>query len=143
MYCKLDRPGTQVECKVRRKFCRAVLLKFIYPEKATKFCEIFTLLLTGTPQDKSKGKFLQNFVAFSEYMNFKRLIECQNVRLLSQESIISTFLCYRCIFKAHQGEWFLRENGLHVHNTHTQLVNRAFLRHNTAHLVEKQAYKCQ
>ena len=34
---------------VRRKFCRAVLLKFIYPEKATKFCEIFTLLLTGTP----------------------------------------------------------------------------------------------
>ena len=25
-----------------------VLLKFIYSEKATKFCEIFTLLLTGT-----------------------------------------------------------------------------------------------
>ena len=32
-------------------------LKFIYSEKAIKFCEIFTLLLT-------------NFVAFSEYMNF-------------------------------------------------------------------------
>ena len=46
------------------------LLKFIYSEKATKFCEIFTLLLTGTTQDKSKVKILQNFVAFSEYMNF-------------------------------------------------------------------------
>ena len=45
-------------------------LKFIYSEKATKFCEIFTLLLTGTTQDKSKVKISQNFVAFSEYMNF-------------------------------------------------------------------------
>ena len=27
-----------------------VTLKFIYSEKATKFCEIFTLLLTGTTQ---------------------------------------------------------------------------------------------
>ena len=45
--------------------------KFIYSEKATKFCEIFTLLLTGTKQDKSKLKMSQNFVAFSEYMNFK------------------------------------------------------------------------
>ena len=32
------------------------LLKFIYSEKATKFCEIFTLLLTDTTQDKSKVK---------------------------------------------------------------------------------------
>ena len=46
-------------------------LKFIYSEKATKFCEIFTLLLTGTTCDKSKVKISQNFVAFSEYMNFK------------------------------------------------------------------------
>ena len=45
-------------------------LKFIYSEKATKFCEISTLLLTGTTQDKSKVDILQNFVAFSEYMNF-------------------------------------------------------------------------
>ena len=45
------------------------MIKFIYSEKATKFCEIF-------PFDwhcigvKSKGKILRNFVAFSEYMNF-------------------------------------------------------------------------
>ena len=45
-------------------------LKFIYSEKATKFCEIFTSLLTGTTLDKSKVKISQNFVAFSEYMNF-------------------------------------------------------------------------
>ena len=39
----------------------------MYSEKATKFHEIFTLLLTGTTEDKSKVKILQNFVAFSEY----------------------------------------------------------------------------
>ena len=50
------------------------VVKFIYSEKATKFCEIFTSLLTGTKytQDKSKVKISQNFVAFSEYMNFSR-----------------------------------------------------------------------
>ena len=41
--------------------------KFIYSEKATKFCEILTLLCIVV---KSKVKISQNFVAFSEYMNF-------------------------------------------------------------------------
>ena len=45
-------------------------LKFIYSEKATKFCEIFTLLLIVCTVVKSKVKTLPNFVAFSEYMNF-------------------------------------------------------------------------
>ena len=49
------------------------LLKFIYSEKATKFCEISTLLLSYVVTDKSKVEILQNFVAFSEYMNFKSL----------------------------------------------------------------------
>ena len=44
-------------------------LKFIYSEKATKFCEIFTLLLTTVHTVKSKVKISQNVVAFSEYMN--------------------------------------------------------------------------
>ena len=47
-------------------------LKFIYSEKATKFCEIFTLLLSYVVPVKSKGKIPKNFVVFSEYMNFKR-----------------------------------------------------------------------
>ena len=47
------------------------LVKFIYSEKATKFCEIFPSLLTTVHTVKSKGKISQNFVAFSEYMNFK------------------------------------------------------------------------
>ena len=42
-------------------------LKFIYSEKATKFCEISTLLLTTVHRDKSKVDITQNFVAFSEY----------------------------------------------------------------------------
>ena len=45
-------------------------LKFIYFEKAAKFSEIFTLLLTTVHTVKSKVKISQNFVAFSECMNF-------------------------------------------------------------------------
>ena len=48
-------------------------IKFIYSEKATKFCEIFTLLLSYVGPVKSKVKILQSFVAFSEYMNFTEL----------------------------------------------------------------------
>ena len=42
-----------------------------YSEKATKFCEILTLLFSYVLPVKSKVKILQNFVAFSEDMNFK------------------------------------------------------------------------
>ena len=45
-------------------------VKFIYSEKATKFCEIFILLLTVCTVVKSKVKISQNFVAFSEYRVF-------------------------------------------------------------------------
>ena len=48
----------------------ATYVKYIYSEKATKFCEIFTLLLSNVVPIKSNVKILQNFVAFSEYMNF-------------------------------------------------------------------------
>ena len=48
------------------------LLKFIYSEKATKICKIFVLLLTTVHTVKSKLEISQNFVAFSEYMNFGR-----------------------------------------------------------------------
>ena len=37
---------------------------------ATKFCEIFTLLLSTVHTEKIKVKISQNFVAFSKYMNF-------------------------------------------------------------------------
>ena len=51
------------------KFSR-IFLKSIYSEKATKFCEIFALLLTVCTAVKSKVKISQNFAAFLEYMNF-------------------------------------------------------------------------
>ena len=49
------------------------MIKFIYSEKATEFCEISTLLLTVCTAVKSKVEISQNFVAFSEYMNFKTI----------------------------------------------------------------------
>ena len=46
-------------------------LKFIYSEKVTIFFEIFPLLLSYVVPVKSKVKISQNFVAFSEFLNFK------------------------------------------------------------------------
>ena len=43
------------------------MLKFIYSEKATKFCEISTSLLSYVVQVKSKVEISQNFAAISEY----------------------------------------------------------------------------
>ena len=40
------------------------IVKFIYSEKATKFCEIFSLILTTAYTVKSKGKISQYLVAF-------------------------------------------------------------------------------
>ena len=48
-----------------------MLVKFIYSEKATNFCEISTLDLSYVVTVKSTVEILQNFVTFSEYMNFK------------------------------------------------------------------------
>ena len=71
---------TTVPCRVRKKRenkncchgdARSCLLKFTCSEKATKFCEISTLLLSYVVPVKRKVKISQNFVAFSEYMNFK------------------------------------------------------------------------
>ena len=53
-------------------------LKFIYSERATKFCEISTLLLSVCTVDKSKVEISQTFVAFSEYTNFT-----ENSKLMS------------------------------------------------------------
>ena len=48
-------------------------LKFMCSEKATIFSKISTLLLSYVVPVKSKVEILQNFVAFSEYMNFNDL----------------------------------------------------------------------
>ena len=46
------------------------IVKFIYSEKATKFCEISTLLLSYVVPVKSNVEILQNSVVFSENMTF-------------------------------------------------------------------------
>ena len=49
---------------------RSQQIKLIYSEKALKFCEISIVDLSYIVPVKSTVKILQNFVAFSEYMNF-------------------------------------------------------------------------
>ena len=57
----------------KNTFGQSSVVKFIYSEKATKFCEILTLVLSYVVPLKSKVKISQNFVAFSESMNFNFL----------------------------------------------------------------------
>ena len=59
-------------CKITmiRTLAYRQLVKFAYSEKATRFCNISTLLLS-TVQD-SKREISQNFLAFSEYLNFSQ-----------------------------------------------------------------------
>ena len=75
-------------------------LKFIYSEKTTQFCEIFPLLLSYGVPVKSKGKISQNFVAFSEYMNFKgpfKYYVSQEVGEWSQKiAVFAELQCYLC-----------------------------------------------
>ena len=47
-------------------------VKFIYSEKAIDFCKISTVDLSYVVTVKSTVEILQNFVAYSEYMNFNR-----------------------------------------------------------------------
>ena len=70
------------------------LLKFIYAEKATKFCKILTLLLSTVHIDKSKVKISQNFVVFSEYMNFTFLEKLHNPNDTIEETRIIGFPCF-------------------------------------------------
>ena len=75
------------KCKVNKqappipRFCQASywkasrerappILKIIYSEKTTFFCEISTVDLSFVVMVKSSVEISQNFVAFSEYMNF-------------------------------------------------------------------------
>ena len=51
-----------------------LFVKFIYSEKATIFYEISTEDLSHVVTVKSTAEISQNFVAFSEYMNFKNTV---------------------------------------------------------------------
>ena len=46
------------------------IIKFIYSEKATNFCEISNVSLSYAVTVKSKVEILKFFLAFSEFMNF-------------------------------------------------------------------------
>ena len=83
----------------QERFLAIVLVKFIYSEKATKFCEISTLLLSFIVPIKSKVEISQNFVAFSEYMNFTT-IKLKDFRLGMYVTIYSTWILLKSIFSA-------------------------------------------
>ena len=83
-------------------------MKFIYSKKATKFCEIFTLLLSYAVPVKSKVKISQNFVAIAEYMNFNVENLLNQTRITPKLSdlytrnilalvVVARFGCNKCV----------------------------------------------
>ena len=55
-----------------------VVVKFIYSEKSANFCKISNADLSYVVTVKSTVEISQNFVAFSENMNFTTSFEFQN-----------------------------------------------------------------
>ena len=78
-------------------FIMYIVIKFMYSDKATKFCEIFTFLLFYILPVKSKVKILQNFVGFSKYVNFIWVNKANIARWYQQ-----TFCCQKFVNNAQQ-----------------------------------------
>ena len=82
------------------------VLKFIYSEKATKFCEISTVDLSYVVTVKSTVEVSQKFVAFSEYMNFNLIFLLPYI-LSSLFAFFSFLSCLRKHEKIQQNRCFL------------------------------------
>ena len=67
-------------------------LKFIYSEKATKFCEISTVDLSYVVMVKSRVEILQNFVAFSGPLHLVYHTIESRVKLLHSEKATKSLL---------------------------------------------------
>ena len=78
------------------------VLKFIYSEKAKNFCEI-SIDLPYVEPVKSMLESLQNFVAFSEYMNFT--YKAPFGRAINYE--VSLQRCQRIFLKTDDFSWLL------------------------------------
>ena len=70
---------------LRRPKNLTIVIKFKYSEKATTFCKISTLLLSNVVLVKSKVEISQNFVPFSEYMNFSYYHGNTGCRVISSQ----------------------------------------------------------
>ena len=72
-------------------------LKFTYSEKATKFFKISNLNLSSVVTVKSTVEILQNFVAFSEYMNLKSIAVCRVGNKFQKQYVSKNIYCTRTI----------------------------------------------
>ena len=104
------------------------MIKFIYSEKAS----ISTLLLNGTTLEKSKVEILQNFVAFSEYQNFKNARIKQSIDTWQMKRMSSFFLHSNFSLKIKRKQnWVKIGNRLFFVCLLSRLVCAAFRKHFT------------
>ena len=74
-------------CNIKTKW--RIFWTQIYSEKATTFCKISTVDLSYVVTVKYKVEISQNFVAFSEYMNFNSYI------ILRSGGVKMTWKCFK------------------------------------------------
>ena len=67
--CDMINGGISISC-----IFAGTVVKFIYSEKATNLWEISTVDLSNVVTVKSTVEILQNFLAFTEYMNFMYIV---------------------------------------------------------------------
>ena len=104
-------------------------LKFIYSEKATKVCKISTLLLSTI---HTMVEIPQNFVAFSEYMNFSNVKINLEIflKLLWPSQNVWTWKGRNWFFFKLGGDQFLQPN----------ILRRPFVLAKKEHLIKKGVY---
>ena len=103
------RSGGRFENLGSNLYLNNLKVKFNNSEKATKFCQIFTLLLSYVVPVKSKVMISQNFVAFSEYMNF-----IFSIYLIQLENFCSTFASKGFPSRMIQVLTVLQSHNLHI-----------------------------
>ena len=88
MRCLLNIWGTMLFLRLTWVVGQAGRLKLEYPEKATKFRKISTLLLSYVVPVKSKVEISQNFVALSKCMNFIKIsVHYQEIAIGNFENV--------------------------------------------------------
>ena len=85
------------------------MIKFIYFEKATKFCEISTVGLSCVVTVKSTVEISQNFVTLSKYMNFKERMQLfvdGIIRSAENENLMKAKLTVAAESKNENNDWY-------------------------------------
>ena len=120
------------------------MTKFIYSEKATKFCDISTLLLSYVVPVKNKAKISQTFVAFSENINFIKNTYFNLLDTIVHSKIrLEEILPYQCHSILTSEQSFLQQKMKKINNKLGFALTKLSLWNNKWNWVKQKRFKRQ